>query len=263
MFGAYLSKVLPDWFLVISLMIVLGLTTDRTLKKGFSQYRKESEAFELANRSALSQADSGIEMNNEKEQSVGLLEGDDSDDIDISFEKSSDHVVKSSELIAMVEAERSTPLDRMYIILVMFVVVVFLNLVKGGGGAFHSPLGIDCGSTMYWIITVMIFVWLGAVAYYSRGILVTEFYKKTELGYEYATGDIKWDERNTLIYPTICIAAGFCAGMFGIGGGIVKGPLMLEMGIHPMVASGTTAVMIFFTAVVATTSFIAFGTLQW
>ena len=30
-----------------------------------------------------------------------------------------------------------------------------------------------------------------------------------------------------------------------------------------MVASGTTAVMIFFTAVVATTSFIAFGTLQW
>ena len=50
--------------------------------------------------------------------------------------------------------------------------------------------------------------------------------------------------------------------MFGIGGGIVKGPLMLEMGVHPMVAAATTAVMIFFTAVVATTSFIAFGTTQ-
>lgn len=59
----------------------------------------------------------------------------------------------------------------------------------------------------------------------------------------------------------ICILAGFCAGMFGIGGGVVKGPLMLEMGVHPAVAAATTAVMIFFTAVVATTSFIAFGTM--
>ena len=47
-------------------MIVLGLTTERTLKKGFSQYKKETEAFELASKSALVQADSGIEMNNEQ-----------------------------------------------------------------------------------------------------------------------------------------------------------------------------------------------------
>ena len=38
---------------------------------------------------------------------------------------------------------------------------------------------------------------------------------------------------------------------------------MLEMGVHPTVAAATTAVMIFFTAIVATTSFIAFGTLTW
>ena len=43
----------------------------------------------------------------------------------------------------------------------------------------------------------------------------------------------------------------------------MKGPLMLEMNVHPLVASATVAVMIFFTAVVATTSFIAFGILIW
>ena len=32
-------------------------------------------------------------------------------------------------------------------------------------------------------------------------------------------------------YPLICSGAGLVAGMFGIGGGIVKGPLMLEMGV--------------------------------
>lgn len=56
---------------------------------------------------------------------------------------------------------------------------------------------------------------------------------------------------------------GLCAGMFGIGGGIVKGPLMLEMGVHPLVASSTVAVMIFFTSIGATSSYISFGTLIW
>ncbi len=39
-------------------------------------------------------------------------------------------------------------------------------------------------------------------------------------------------------YPFICGFAGLCAGLFGIGGGIVKGPLMLEMGVLPSVNIG-------------------------
>jgi uncharacterized membrane protein YfcA len=57
--------------------------------------------------------------------------------------------------------------------------------------------------------------------------------------------------------------AGFFAGMFGIGGGIVKGPLMLSMGVHPAVSSATSACMILFTSFTATTSFVVFGLLVW
>jgi uncharacterized membrane protein YfcA len=39
--------------------------------------------------------------------------------------------------------------------------------------------------------------------------------------------------------------------------------LMLEMNVHPMVASATVAVMIMMTAIAATTSFIAFGSLTY
>jgi ABC-type uncharacterized transport system YnjBCD permease subunit len=56
--------------------------------------------------------------------------------------------------------------------------------------------------------------------------------------------------------------AGLCAGMFGVGGGIVKGPLMLEMGVHPQVASATSACMILYTTSTATVSFWIFGLLQ-
>lgn len=48
---------------------------------------------------------------------------------------------------------------------------------------------------------------------------------------------------------------------FGIGGGIVKGPLMLAMGVHPSVASATSACMILFTSFTATTTFAVYGML--
>jgi len=51
------------------------------------------------------------------------------------------------------------------------------------------------------------------------------------------------------------------AGMFGVGGGIVKGPLMLAMGVHPAVSSASSACMILFTSFTATTSYIVFGLL--
>jgi uncharacterized membrane protein YfcA len=46
------------------------------------------------------------------------------------------------------------------------------------------------------------------------------------------------------------------------GGGIVKGPLMLAMGVHPAVASASSALMILFTSSTATTSFVVFGLLD-
>merc|ERR1712072_945282 len=56
--------------------------------------------------------------------------------------------------------------------------------------------------------------------------------------------------------------AGIFAGLFGVGGGIVKGPLMLEMGVEPTVAAATAATMILFTTSAATVSFAVFGLLE-
>jgi len=63
------------------------------------------------------------------------------------------------------------------------------------------------------------------------------------------------------MYPSICAAAGLFAGMFGIGGGLIKNPLMLEMNVLPDVAVATSSTMIFFTTGAATASYISFGLL--
>ncbi len=54
----------------------------------------------------------------------------------------------------------------------------------------------------------------------------------------YVKGDVEWDSVAIVKYPFICGFAGFSAGLFGVGGGIVKGPLMLEMGVLPLVRIG-------------------------
>ena len=61
-----------------------------------------------------------------------------------------------------------------------------------------------------------------------------EWRLKSKINYRYQSGDVEWNPGNTALYPALCIFAGICAGMFGIGGGIVFGPMMLEMGVHPM-----------------------------
>jgi uncharacterized membrane protein YfcA len=51
--------------------------------------------------------------------------------------------------------------------------------------------------------------------------------------------------------------------MFGIGGGMVKGPLMLEMGVSPAVVSATVATMILYTSAAATVAFAALDMLPY
>ena len=107
-------------------------------------------------------------------------------------------MAQDPELLAIIESERTTSLERMTIIIIMFVGVVFLNLIKGGGRAMKSPIGIECGSLSYWGVTGLVFVWLVGISIYIRGLLIEKWKLKRRLNYVYAEGDIEWNERNVI-----------------------------------------------------------------
>ena len=46
--------------------------------------------------------------------------------------------------------------------------------------------------------------------------------KQAGAGYAWQEGDIQWTQRNSVVYPAVSSLAGLVAGMFGVGGGIVK-----------------------------------------
>merc|ERR1712127_447128 len=187
--------------------------------------------------------------------------GTDKDNIGEEMEYGNTTVEQMETLKQILREERKTPMNNIMILVSMFVVVLFVNIMKGGG-AFPSPLGIKCGSSSFWITNISILTWIIIISLFVRSYLVRRYETKERVNYPYVEGDIKWDARATIIYPLVCTAAGFFAGMFGVGGGIVKGPLMLAMGVHPKVSSASSACMILFTSFTATTSFWVFGLIK-
>jgi hypothetical protein len=91
-----------------------------------------------------------------------------------------------------------------------------------------------CGSWKFWVTQLSLVPVLGLVWGVGRRHLLNKRKIKWRAGVD-SSGDVQWNGRNTLVFPAICTFAGLMAGMFGLGGAVVKTPLMLELGVHPQV----------------------------
>jgi len=273
--GSILNKVTPEILITLMLVITLGFTSKKTWEKGFKTYAKEHA---LATGIPLPEnyrAASTSEAE-EKDENTSLLSGSkggghaDTESMswsagEIVPEGCTESQWSPDECARMIkeiqEDERSFPPRKVATLVLCFTSVAILNLMKGTK-AHESPLGVVCGSVSYWFLNLAVIPITLLIAVFVRRDLLRTYHIKSQIGYEYTEGDVRWNNRSTVLYPVVCALAGLCAGLFGIGGGIVKGPLMLEMGVLPAVSSATAAFMILFTAASASICFVVFGMLQ-
>jgi hypothetical protein len=149
-------------------------------------------------------------------------------------------------LATRVSASSSTArLDtRIAAIFAVFSVIVALNLGKCAGG-----LGV------YYAVNASICVWAVAVTVVA-GVHLRRKWKQQPP----PPAGVDWSPAATAVLcPLACVAAGFFAGTFGIGGGFVKTPLLQYLGLPPEAAAATSSAMIFFTSLISFTSLAAFG----
>lgn len=240
--GAILNKLLPEALLVISLVALLSFTAYNTLKKAVRMYRAETRAMRLVKESELTRMARKMEEEEEEEEETESLldedgearsdiemtndsgEGGDNDedeeegtsngsrtsnnqDDDNSVFSSAADLKNKEELNAILEEDRHIPMGNVKVLIVTFVVILFINLMKGGG-AFPSPLGIRCGSPSFWVSNGVMLGWILLVSIFARMYLVRRHEIKERVGYPYVEGDIKWDSRATVVYPLVCTAAG-------------------------------------------------------
>jgi hypothetical protein len=257
--GAFLNKVLPELALTLALVLLLGFTSYTTFQKAGSLRRKETAALVLRGYKADGTKQSELtklvaklaaQQQDDEEEAEDETEGEGDDgatDDDIPELEGNrggvgdpetqplamtttvatptvstpdeEEKEKARQLREILEYERHTPVVNLQILGALFAVVLIINIMKGGG-AFKSPIGITCGSALFWAANITMLVWIVLITLLVRSYLVQRNRAKLACNYPFAEGDIQWDERATLVYPLVCCLAGLCAGMFGIGGGI-------------------------------------------
>lgn len=148
----------------------------------------------------------------------------------------------------ILESERGIPLRYLAAQIVSWLVFMVLVLAKGGHGTPVSLFGIAHCSVPYWLVYGAIAVWQTGISFVVARWLVAEYEEKVRLKYTFADGDVRWTPYECMLYPGACVAAGVFAGMLGIGGGMIKSPLMLRMGVLPQVTAASATFMITFTA---------------
>jgi uncharacterized membrane protein YfcA len=284
--GANLNKLLPEVILVVLLDFLLLVTAYKTLHDAHHLY--ELEDIEL--NKALNRPEAFAEVDKSYTKATGdiaetgaatpfastqekLQNGEDRCIVKhygaISSQNGGGYVVleqgddgeDSTALLDKILAqERHAPSWNVTVILAMFSIILIVNVLKGGG-YFPSPLGIKCGSIPFWMAQLFILFCTIFVSVVARSHVLQKAKRRERANYAYLPCDIHWNERTTIIFPLLSAFSGLIAGMFGLGGGIVKGPLMLALGVHPAVTSATAACMILFTSFTATSAFVVFGLL--
>ncbi|KAG1700354.1 hypothetical protein DVH05_012155 [Phytophthora capsici] len=226
--GTFLNEIMPTWLLCVLLVLLLGVTGTRTLQKAIQA--RQQERWEC-----------GVSP-----EATSLLGIDSSKAHDTSEKK----VYRAD-----------VPWGKLVTLGGLFTVVAGMRILRGGEN-FDSPMGISSSSTLYPVLGALPYVVLVIVSFFSLKNLKVTYEKQLTLGYEFGAHEIKWTTSSVRFFPISSLAAGAASGMFGIGGGIINGPLLLEVGVDPSAASAMTATTVLFSSGMSSLNYAAMGKLN-
>lgn len=223
--GTFLNRVIPTSLLCILLVIILSITGVRTLQKAIQARQKERWL-------CCTRPQEETEHLNGMTSSTGIPI----------------NTVTYTKIVETDEPQRAViPWLKIGALFGLFFGVLLLNLLRGTS-KFPSPLGVSASSSLSSLLSALPFGFLGAISYLSWKNIRRTFRKQQEENYEPSPHEIKWTSQSIWYFPLLSIAAGTVAGMFGIGGGIINGPLLLEIGVDPAAASAMTATTVLFSS---------------
>ena len=246
--GVFLNKLCPNWLIMLLLVLLCGYSGKRMLAKGFSTWAKESRERGGGEYVSVAQkeGDGGVEL-------AKIAPADDAAADD------------GTRDLAALEAERAkeagVPWTALGMLLRTWIAVIALSALKGGHGT-PSLLGVSCGTKGYWALVLCNVPVMGALTRLAARYLLGEGRRKAQIGYEYAEGDVEWDSTKTSRYPALVSVAAVAAGMLGVGGGMVLGPIFLELGMNAQVSSATSTLMVLFMSSANVAQFMVFGMLD-
>eukprot|EP00984_Skeletonema_dohrnii_P016724 scaffold7470_cov84-Skeletonema_dohrnii-CCMP3373.AAC.15 len=268
--GVIIQRVFPNWLFLCFAAVVLGFTAFKTFKKFFVAYAKDKAAKEERIELTKRESQRVLESQKKKESDANG-EGAASDAVDdvegnanTKEEKEDEDDPKQLEQRRkfLEEDSRQYPFEKISYLILLWIGLTIITFLKGGKGV-DSVIGITCQDAGFYVLVAAQFLWtlgFAAVFGYKNVKGVNE---RVAVNYPFNETDVMWDFKKLQFYSFFTFVAGIVAGLIGIGGGMVLGPLMIVMGVNPRVSTATTATMILLTSSSVAVMFVMSGLVPW
>ena len=235
--GFILNSISPNWLILASVIIILGIISFKTFKKGLSEYRRES--YLINNKNVNQIIIDGIAFPIRRH--VMEVDG-------IELEVTSDEYKK---------AVNNYPVDKSIDRFKNFGILIVIFSITNGFTFLRKYLSETC-EPWYWGIYGIQFVVVFAMGIVIAKYNIFSWEKRREKGYQIMQGEVHWDKKTTIKYALVSSAVGAISTYLGIGGGMITGPFFLQIGMLPEIVAATNSVTTFFSALAS--SFQYFGT---
>ncbi|XP_073158336.1 sulfite exporter TauE/SafE family protein 2-like isoform X2 [Henckelia pumila] len=231
--GVICNVVFPEWLITICLVIFLSFCTYKTFKSGVSYWKRETELLERGNNNAWRKMESAGEAFDQSDDKVPLLGG-----------KQNQYEPR--------ESCWSNPLMKLGMLIIIWFAFFVLYLLRGNRYG-QGIINIEACGKAYWLISsiqIPLACIFTAWILYSGKILVNKA----------PTPNVRSKHMHML--PIMALSVGFLGGLFGIGGGMLISPLLLQIGLAPEVTAATCSFMVFFSSSMSAMQYLLLGMKQ-
>lgn len=236
--GVICNLVFPEWLVTILFAVFLACSTFKTCQNGVFHWKLESEE---------------VNRNESGNLENGLVENQTST-------KESEEVISSvKEPLLGVELTSSVlrfPWMKLGILFIIWFSFSILYLLRGNRyGEGIIPME-SCGFG-YWVVSslqIPLAIIFTALILYRKESC--QHQTINQQGMEDLT---RCGTSNKLIFPVMALLAGMLGGVFGIGGGMLISPLLLQVGIAPEITAATCSFMVFFSSSMSALQYLLLG----
>eukprot|EP00397_Hematodinium_sp_SG-2012_P017260 GEMP01017642.1.p1 GENE.GEMP01017642.1~~GEMP01017642.1.p1 ORF type:complete len:575 (+),score=104.44 GEMP01017642.1:181-1905(+) len=142
-------------------------------------------------------------------------------------------------------------------------IVRMLLLFFQGNAQFESWVGISPCSPGYWLMWAASVLWLLLFSIKMGLRVVSKSVRKLSVNTPTVDGDINWTLKKLAQISATVFSAGVISAMIGIGGGLFIGPVMLHLGVPPVVSAATAATMVLVSSSSVALTYIVSAQVPW
>lgn len=233
--GVICNLVFPNWLITVLFAVFLAWSTMKTFGNGLYYWRLESEMVKIREENRTEEDDDDDEEKKIESLKLPLLDYD--------------------------ERPKRFPWIKLGVLVIIWFSYFAVYLLRGNKYG-EGIISIEpCGRT-YWLLSS---TQIPLTLFFTLWICFSDNVQSSQSSDQVSIKDVEdltsndGGRSNKCMFPVMALLAGLLGGVFGIGGGMLISPLLLQVGIAPEVTAATCSFMVLFSSTMSAIQYLLLG----